>query len=528
MMDAILDNPQSLAWHVGRNARSMPDRSAFIEADQRLNWADYDLASDWVAMRLIDAGFVRGDRVGVLLPDGALYHIVLLGIEKAGLIALGLGARAGQREIVHLMSRAEATGLICQASHRGRPHAELVEALGLTSASQEAVLAMPDDLDAVMVAARGAAIDRPAIARRWRRLDEIFLLNSTSGTTGMPKCVAHDQMRWLHFSALACASARLSGQDIFMAGAPMPFGFGLWTSHITPALLGAPCIKLRQFDARGAMALIDQYQVTVLAAVSTQFMMILNGGDDFALDSLRILYTGGEAVPQARAAAFERRTGAHVLQFYGSNESGAFSYTCLDDPADRRLSTAGRVIPQMQVRLFDETGRDVTGSGRGRPAGLGPLLSRGYFNDAEANARLFTPDGWMLMDDIVEIDPDGYLRVVGRVGDFIIRGGKNISTAAIEEAVAEHPRVSLAAVVARPDPLFGERAAVFVETRDGAPMTLDELVTDLRRRHVSPEIFPEYLIHREVLPRASGGKVAKGVLKAEIMAMADVREAGDP
>jgi len=525
-MRKVQHDPQGLAWHVRRNARSMPDRPAFIEARKGLSWADYDLASDWVAMRIIDAGFVRDDRVGVLLPDGALYHIVLLGIEKAGLIALGLGARAGEREIAHLMHKAEATGLICHAQHRGKPHGQLAEALGLSVVARGAVLLMPDDLEAVLTAARGAAIDHAAIAQRCRRPDEIFLLNSTSGTTGMPKCVAHDQMRWLHFHALASAGARLASDDVFMAGAPMPFGFGLWTSHITPALLGAPCIKLPRFEAREAMALIDRHRVTVLAAVSTQFMMILNHADAFALNSLRILYTGGEAVPQARAAAFERRTGARVLQFYGSNESGAFSHTCLDDKEDHRLSTAGRIIPEMQVRLFDEAGRDVTASGRGRPAGRGPLLSRGYFNDIKANAQLFTEDGWMLMDDIVEIDALGYLRVVGRVGDFIIRGGKNISAAAVEEAIAEHPRVALVAAVARPDPLFGERTAVFVETRDGRPITLDELVDDLRRRQVSPEIFPEYLIHRAALPRASGGKVAKGLLKAEIRAMSDIGEAG--
>lgn len=523
-MRDIREEAHSLAWHVRQNARLKPHAPAFIEVDRFVSWAEYNLASDWVASRLIEAGFSRDDCVGVLLPDGALYHIVLLGIEKAGLIALGLGARAGQREIVHLMGKAQATGLICHERHRDRSYEQLVEALGLPQSSHDAVLLVPEDLGSIMEQARSTSIDHPLIEGRWRQLDEIFLLNSTSGTTGMPKCVAHDQMRWLYFHELARVGARLTDQDVFMACAPMPFGFGLWTSHMTPALLGAPCIKLPHFTAHDAMALIDRHQVTVLAAVSTQFMMILNGAEAFRLDSLRILYTGGEAVPQPRAEAFEKRTGASVLQFYGSNESGAFSHTCLDDDSDRRFSTAGRIIPEMHVRLFDEAGRDVTAFGRGRPAGRGPLLSRGYFNDPEADARLFTDDGWMLMEDIVEIDAEGYLRVVGRVGDFIIRGGKNISAAAVEEAVTEHPRVTLAAAVARPDPLFGERAAVFIETKDGAPLTLDELIDDLRRRDVSPEIFPEFLIHREALPRASGGKVAKGVLKQEILAMNDVSE----
>jgi acyl-CoA synthetase len=140
-----------------------------------------------------------------------------------------------------------------------------------------------------------------------------------------------------------------------------------------------------------------------------------------------VLFTGGEAVPYQRAAAFEERTGARVLQFYGSNESGALSCTTLRDTRDVRLRTAGHVIPEMHVRLFDAERRDVTASGRGQPGCRGPLMSAGYWEDDAGNAQLFTSDGWMLMGDIATLDADGVLCVVGRTADIIIRGGKNIS-----------------------------------------------------------------------------------------------------
>jgi acyl-CoA synthetase len=181
-----------------------------------------------------------------------------------------------------------------------------------------------------------------------------------------------------------------------------------------------------------------------------------------------------------------------------------------------RLETAGRVIDSMQVRLFDESGRDVTASGRGIPACRGAVTSRGYYEDAEANRKLFTADGWMLTGDIASIDAGGVLRVVGRTADFIIRGGKNVSAPEVESAVGTHPAVALAAAVAMPDDVFGERVCVYAELRPGQRLDLEGLVAHLRRRGVSKETLPERLVVLAELPRASGGKIAKGALREDI------------
>jgi acyl-CoA synthetase len=224
------------------------------------------------------------------------------------------------------------------------------------------------------------------------------------------------------------------------------------------------------------------------------------------------MFTGGEMIPYEKARAFEDRTGATVLQFFGSNETGLLSGTRLTDPPKPRLTTAGRIVPEMQVRLFD-AGRDVTPSGQGQPAGRGPALSMGYLDDANANAELYTADGWMLMGDVCRLDDDGFLSVVGRVSDFIIRGGKNISARQVEDAVATHPAVALSAAVARPDVVFGERVCAFVELRTPGELTLSELTAHLEAQGVAKELWPEYLVVLDALPRSSGGKVAKGELR---------------
>ncbi len=468
----------TLAACVARHRAARPDGPAFVESTGRLTWADYDDRSTALAAGLVAAGIAPGDLVAVQLPDTATVHVAFLACEKAGATVVGIGARAGPREVEHLLARTGATTLLTPAR--------------LTELEAGPASPVPD---------RGLGAD------------DVFILNSTSGTTGLPKVVVHTQNRWFYFHQLAVEAGDLVPHDVFMSLIPAPFGFGLWTAHFTPTILGAPCVVVERFSAGAALELIERERVTVLACVSTQFLMMLEDPTlaDRDLSSLRCMFTGGEAVPYERAAAFEDRTGATVLQFYGSNETGALSRTTLRDDRDHRLRTAGRVIDDMHVRLYDDDGTVVVGAGR--PAGLGPATCLGYFDDDAANRELFTDDGWMLMGDVVEIDGDGYVRVIGRTSDFVIRGGKNISAPAVEEEVVTHPAVAVAAVVAMPDPIFGERVCVYVELRPGGALTLEELVAHLDERGVSKEWFPEHLVVLDELPRSSGGKVAKGELR---------------
>ena len=468
----------TVAGVVARNARERPDAVAFVEAaaDEPMTWAEYDERSSQMAATL--SAFAPGERVGLQIPDGPGVHATMLACEKAGLVAVGIGARAGAREVEHLVQRSGARTLLAEPPP----------------------LTLP-------------GIERPIPA------DELWFLNSTSGTTGLPKIVEHTQARWFAFHDLADRVAHFSADDVFCSVLPAPFGFGLWTAHFSPAITGAPCVVCERFDADTVLRAIENYRVSVLAAVSTQFVMMLNSPaiDEYDLSSLRIMFTGGEMVPYERAKEFEDRTGAHVLQFYGSNETGALSCTTPDDPQEKRLRTAGRVIPEMHVRLLDpDTGADITVPGTpGVPAGKGPTLCLGYWDDKAANDELFTADGWMRMGDLATIDADGYLTVVGRTSDLIIRGGKNISAAQVENEVASHPAVALCGAVPFPDATFGERVCVFVELLPGRdPITLDDLRAHLRQRGTGKELWPERLVVVAALPRSSGGKVAKGELRA--------------
>jgi acyl-CoA synthetase len=176
----------------------------------------------------------------------------------------------------------------------------------------------------------------------------------------------------------------------------------------------------------------------------------------------------------------------------------------------------------MHVRLFDpDTGADVTATGGpGIAACKGPVTCLGYYDDPEANAALYTDDGWMRTGDLCTIDGDSVLRVVGRTSDFVIRGGKNLSAAVIEQECATFPGVLLAAAVAKPDEVFGERVCVFCAVAPGTAFTLDDLRNHLATRGVGKELWPEFLVLVDNdLPRSSGGKVAKGELRTRAAAL---------
>ena len=523
---------EALADVVARHAASRPDAPAYIVVDDDpprvLTWSRYHECSTQLAAVLAQAGLEPGDRLGVVLPDGATVHTVFLAAEKAGLAVVGIGARAGPAELRHLLARTGATALVTHEDLLGRPAAELVASLRDDGAPGLRHIVVPDvvDFPDSPVLVDGSPVELPAAAAAARLLtgralgpDDLFMINSTSGTTGLPKCVVHTENRWFYFHQLAAEAGALSSDDVFFGAVPAPFGFGLWTAHFSPGVLGCSTVVAAKFDVERTLRAVVAHRVSVLACVSTQFIMMLNSPlfDELDLSSLRVMFTGGEAVPFARAAAFEDRTGAKVLQFYGSNETGVLSGTRLTDSRARRFGTAGRIIDAMAVRVYDEKGTEMTDVPLvGIPACKGPATCVGYLDDDVANAQLFTDDGWMLMGDVVEIDVDGYLRVIGRTSDIIIRGGKNISAPALEAEIAEHPDVDLVAAVSMPDETFGERVCVYVCTRDAVPITLSDVTAFLAARGVGREQFPERLVQLDALPRSSGGKVAKGDLRADI------------
>jgi len=502
----------TLSDAVRRNAEHTPDRHAYLDhPGVSLSWREFDYLASTLAEQLAGIGVVRGDRIAVWHGDSAAVHVLFVAVERCGAVVVGIGARAGAREVAAILRNSRPKILISDQQRSGlatRAAADVADECPLLTL----VLGGDTDVLRLNVDAEPGELGTESQLGP----DDVFLINSTSGTTGLPKCVVHTQNRWYYFHQKAIANGLLTSDDIFLPVIPMPFGFGIWTSHTTPIYLGATAVILQRFSASAACAAIARHRVTVLCCVSTQLTMLMAdpARRDHDLSSLRVVFAGGEALPYRPAAEFEELTGAKILQFYGSNETGMLSATTVDDSRQRRLRTAGRVVPEMAVRLFDGD-HDVTATGHGQPACRGPATSLGYLGGTDHD-KLFTRDGWMRMGDICEIDADGYLTVTGRTSDFILRGGKNISAAQVEDAVTTHPAIAVAAAVAMPDAVFGEKVCLYTELADSQSIDLPELVEHLLALGVSKELLPERLIVVDELPRSSGGKIAKGRLREDI------------
>ena len=498
---------EGLSEVVSRHALDRPDEPAYLWDSTQLTWSGYDACGGEIASRLAGVGVRSGDRVLVFLPDGGAVHAAFLGCDRAGAVSVGVGWRAGLRELNKLTEKTAPIAALMPAETRLGPATTLCKDLGIKN------LVVMEDLEGAPRTAPGPT----AQADGSRGPSALWLINSTSGTTGLPKCVMQTQNRWFYFHQLAREFGGLGDKEVWMSLVPAPFGFGLWTSHFSPTLSGSPCVVQPRFDARDAAERIERHRVTVLCAVSSQFVMVMDAAGDLDLSSLRVLFTGGERLPLERSREFERRTGCAVLNFYGSNETGVLSGTRISDPLERRISSGGRCVDAMEVRLYDDALRRIPGDvGTGRPACRGPATSPGYYHDDEANRELFTEDGWMLMGDYVEIDGDGWLTVIGRSADFIVRGGKNISAPAVEEEICSHPNVLQAAAVAIPDDRLGEIVGICVQLREGTTLDLESLREHLESRGVSKEWWPERVAIVDAFPTSSGGKIAKGTLKERV------------
>jgi acyl-CoA synthetase len=498
----------TLSDAVRRNAGQSPERAGYVDhPGMSLTWREFDCAASALAEQLAGVGVAPGDRVGVWHGDSAAIHVLFVAVERCGAVVVGIGARAGTREVAQILRGSQPKVLVSDQHRSGA-------AAGVAAHAPVSLLTMGHEADAL----RLNTDTEPKTVGGESQLgaDDVFLINSTSGTTGLPKCVVHTQNRWYYFHQKAVANGLLTSDDVFLPVIPTPFGFGIWTSHTTPIYLGATAVILQRFSARAACEAIVRHKATVLCCVSTQLTMLMAdpARRDYDLSSLRVVFAGGEALPYRPAAEFEELTGAKILQFYGSNETGLLSGTTLADPLQRRLRTGGRIVPEMSVRLFDGD-QDVTDTGCGQPACRGPATSLGYLGGTDHD-KLFTRDGWMRMGDICEIDADGYLSVTGRTSDFILRGGKNISAAQVEDAVTTHPAIAVAAAVPMPDPVFGEKVCVYTELADSHTIELPELIEHLLALGVSKELLPERLIVVGELPRSSGGKIAKGKLREDI------------
>ncbi|MET0237829.1 MAG: class I adenylate-forming enzyme family protein [Kibdelosporangium sp.] len=480
------------------HVQAAPDRVAIIDDAGEITYSALDTQIRRLAVRLNRLGVTAGDTVATQLSNGRDTCIADLAVAAIGGVVLPYPIGRGVKEARSLLGRSNAVVAIV--------HPDLV---AQTTALQPELPLLRHVITSIE--SGDAERFRPVVSDP----DGPARMLVSSGSESEPKLVLYSH------NALACGRGAFIRRLIPPGGElralfllPLASSFGSNGSTVTLARHGGTLVLQSKFDAGAGLRLIEQARPTHLIGVPTMFRMMIDHPSRPATDlsSLRVVAPGGAQLDAPTAGACRVAFDCAVVNVYGSAD-GVNCHTALDDPP-WRVTSAGRPNPAVaEIRVVDDHLRPQPAGVAGEIIARGPMSPMRYVGDEELNARYRTPEGWVRTGDLGVFDEDGYLTVVGRRKDVVIRGGANISPAEVEQAIAAHPAVRDVACIGLPDDLMGERLCACVVS--ASEITLEALAAFLTAQGLDRFKHPERLLLLDSLPLSPAGKVAKDVLRAQ-------------
>lgn len=475
------------------NAARRPDAPAVIDPDLTLSFRELRGVVASAAKRLQEQGLGAEAPVAVQLPNVWEYIALELAIPAVGAVVMPLPLTLGEAEADKAISASGARLLVTYTG--GEASAEgVARHMGVPVVDARDLLRGPHD--------------GQKLPRADADLDRIVEIALTSGTTGMPKLASLSaRLKQVTFEGFT-ERLEIVEDDRVLVMSPLMQGIGGMCLFCLRR--GAALVMLREprFTPEHTLEVAAGTRSTLLVGVPTNVIRMLQSpalaGAD--LSAARCTAVAGSPMPPDVSAEWEQRTGSRVVSFYGSMDAGQLAVGRPSDPAEKRWHSVGRPHDAAQWMIADPEGRPVGEGEVGEICMRGPLVQDRYWGEERGP---YADDGWAHMGDLGRVDSDGYLQVVGRSKDIIIRGGSNINPYEVEEHVRAHPGVRDVAVVGRPDRELGERAVAFVV---GA-ITLDDLRQHLAGRGVARYKWPEFVVPIEEIPVSGPGKINRRQLK---------------
>jgi non-ribosomal peptide synthetase component E (peptide arylation enzyme) len=512
-----------------RNAAKWPDREALVDSEgTRLTWSQAVVKINRIALAMVkELVLERDDRLMVQLPNIAEHVLVRLAGEKAGVLTIPQMPGFRHSELKWIGKKTGAVGIVIPKKLRNFDHYEMVKELRSDLPRLRHIImsgnVVPGDcislqhiLDHPWEEAYGLDVLE---TRRLDPIREVGFLVSTTGTTGTPKIVEHRiAAREIWTAKAHIRNWELDHEDVVLAFAPLAGAAGGTPAYVTAPVAGAKIILEHPYVVEEVVQCIEREKVTVLALVPTQLSRLLQLPlGKYDLSSLRFLKTSGGYLSPAMALEAEERFGCPILGTFGTQDTGSVSGVPLSASQEVRYATVGRVHPGVEIRILDEEGKAVENGAAGTLYFRGPGNSIGYYRDIEKTlAEAFDKEGWATTGDLVTLTEDGWLKIMGRKKDIIIRGGQNIYPREIEDNLIAHPQVIEAAVVAMPDPEMGERACAFVTLKNGETFRFADMVAYLKTKKIAMFKIPERLEIIEAMPLAGGSKIDKKELTRRV------------
>ncbi len=467
-----------------------------------------------LARAFIALGIQRGERVGIWSPNRFEWVITQFAAARVGAILVNINPAYKTAELKYVLLQAGVRTLLLARSFRQTDYVKMLEHVRDECPHLRDVVVLDTDWDALL--ARAAAVAPEALRERESTLqfDDPINIQYTSGTTGFPKGATLSHHNLLNNGFFVGEGQRITERDRLCIPVPFYHCFGMVMGNLACSTHGATMvIPGEAFEPLAVMETIQAERCTVLYGVPTMFIGVLDHPrcGEFDYSTLRTGIMAGSPCPVEVMKKVQTRLHMpEVTICYGMTETSPVStQTSPDDPVDKRVTTVGRVHPHLELKVIDPaTGEVVPRGTSGELCTRGYSVMLGYFGNDEATRSAIDPGRWMHTGDLATMDDEGYVNIVGRIKDMIIRGGENVYPREIEEFLHTHPAVSEAQVIGVPSAKYGEEVMAWVKVRGGADLPAEELAAFCKNQIATYKI-PRHWKLVDAFPMTVTGKVQK-------------------
>ncbi|MEY9894047.1 fatty-acyl-CoA synthase [Catenulispora sp. MAP12-49] len=511
---------ETIGANLARIAAAYPERDALVEfaTGRRWTYAQFDAATTELARGMLAAGVAKGDRVGIWSPNCAEWILVQYAAAKVGAILVNLNPAYRVHEIRFTLKQSGASLLFAATQVKSSDYVAMVNAVREDCPELQDVVYIGTPGWTSFVE-RGATVPDSVLADRESRLhtDDPVDIQYTSGTTGFPKGATLSHRNVLGNGYMVAEVQGWTHEDRVCLPVPLYHCFGMVMGNLGATSHGA-CMVLPGllFDPADTLRAVSEEHCTVLYGVPTMFIaelaLLEKSPDTYDLSSLRTGVMAGSPCPvEVMKRVIGEMGMTDVTIAYGMTETSPVStQTRRDDSLERRVATVGRVHPHVEIKIVDpDTGATLGTDEPGELCTRGYSVMLGYWDEPQRTAEAVDADGWMHTGDLAQMDPDGYVAIVGRIKDMVIRGGENVYPREVEEFLYAHPDVEDVQVIGVPDKKYGEELMAWVRLRPGAQPLTAEDVHAFCEGHLAHYKIPRYVHIVDGFPMTVTGKVRK-------------------
>jgi fatty-acyl-CoA synthase len=513
-----------------RAVETWRDREALVVRQQNVRWSWGELGRrvDDLAAGLLSLGLERGDRVGIWAPNRSEWTLAQFATAKAGLILVNVNPAYRRSELEYAMNKVECKALILAPALKTSNYLEITDDLvkanklpHLKHIVRLGAEKTPGMLNFDDVATAGGNAERMKLADLGPKLqfDDAINIQFTSGTTGHPKGATLSHHNILNNGYFVAEGLKLTPADRLCIPVPLYHCFGMVMGNLGCLTHGATMVyPAEAFDPLATLQAVAEERCTALFGVPTMFIAQLDH-PEFARFDLRSLRTGimaGSPCPiEVMKKVQSQMNMGEVTIAYGMTETSPVSTQCAtDDPVERRVSTVGQVLPHIEIKIVDPEGKAVPRGETGEFCTRGYSVMKGYWNDAEKTRDAIDEAGWMRTGDLATMDAEGYVNIVGRLKDMVIRGGENVYPREIEEFLYSHPKIQDVQVIGVPDPRYGEEICAWIKLKAAQTATPEE-IREFCKGQIAHYKIPRYIEFVPEFPMTITGKIQKFVMREQ-------------